>query len=460
MKRLLYLSLILLLLVTMFSGCTRTPPLEPVYIVQPKSLSVVDYVVDDTVAVVDRFFTYGTHFSVEGTLDVSNYFTADVLKDTKFELSLRYNDKAEDEIVLPLIVASTDTENVISFKTSEYINGGIDLDTLQKKNYLVTIKGIGISQTYYFTLSPLGEDEPGCQPIDYYTLTKKKKNNRINIGFGTCDGTDVPFLALNAMAVRALPDDVYDIVIDPGHGGRDSGAISNDGSIDERKLNLQNAMFIKDKLEAAGFKVYMTRTTAEESEVDTVHNIFDDDGKITKSMETKAKYYLAIHMNSGTTKNTDSGYEIYIAPLDDVALARSFSKAIGAATGRSPSTLGPFKVEDGVYKRGFKDTDLLDLQKTASDGGFKMYENVSVTTPYYYFIREVGGIVTGAYSDGRNKLYSAGNKYMTTNQGIESYLFELAYINNDDDLSFALLNGEMYATGITNGLINFLNPEK
>lgn len=47
---------------------------------------------------------------------------------------------------------------------------------------------------------------------------------------------------------------------------------------------------------------------------------------------------------------------------------------------------------------------------------------------------------------------------MTTNQGIESYLFELAYINNDEDLDFVLMNGEMYATGITNGLVNFLNP--
>lgn len=458
MKRLSAVFLILLLLVTMFSGCARTPELEPVYIVQPKSISVADYVVDDTFAVVDRFFTYGTHFGVEGTLDVSNYFSADVLKDTTFELSLKYNDKDADEITLPLIVASTDTENVLSFKTSEYINTGIDLETLDKKNYLITIKGIGISQTYYFTLSPLGEDEPGCQSIEYYTLTKKKKNNRINIGFGTCEGTDVPFLALNVEAVRALPDDVYDIVIDPGHGGRDSGAISNDGGVDERKLNLQNAMFIKDKLEAAGFKVYMTRTTAEESEVDTVHNIFDDDGKITRSMETKAKYYLAIHMNSGAKQNSDSGYEIYIAPLDDASLARSFSKAIGTATGRAPSTLDSFKIEDGVYKRGFKDSDLLELKKTAADGGFAMYENVSVTTPYYYFIREVGGIVTGAYSDGRNKLYSAGNKYMTTNQGIESYLFELAYINNDEDLDFVLMNGEMYATGITNGLVNFLNP--
>lgn len=460
MKRIVSFLLISIFLVTMFSGCARVPELEPVYVVQPKSISVVDFVVDDVYAVVTRFFTYGTHFNVEGTLDVTNYFTDEVLKDTKFELSIKYNNNEADEILLPLTVGKTDTENVISFSSTEYINEGLNLDSLLKKDYVVTVKASGISEVYYFTLSPLGEDEPGCQTIEYYTLTSKKKNNRIGIGFGTCEGTDVPFLALNVEAVRALPDDVYDIVLDPGHGGKDSGAISNDGSIDERKLNLQNAMFIKEKLEAAGYKVYMARTTAEESEVDTVHNVFDNDGKITKSMDTKAKYYLAIHMNSGATKNTDSGYEIYIAPRANVTLARSFSQAIGAATGRNASTLGPFKVEDGVYKRGFKDSDLLELKKTASDGGFPMYENVTADTPYYYFIREVGGIVTGAYSDGRNKLYSAGNKYMTTNQGIESYLFELAYINNDEDLDFILMNGEMYATGIVNGLINFLNPSK
>lgn len=463
MKRLLTFLFIISFVLSMFSGCVKQPPLEPVYVVQPKSLSVVDFAVDDAYAVVDKFYTYGTHFNVEGTLDVTNYFTVDALPDTKFELCLKYNDKEEDEILIPLIVDKTDKENVIKFTSAEYINEGINLDNLLKRSYIVTIKATGISAVYYYTLTALDLATPGCQPIEYYTVTRKKKNNLINIGFGICDakgkGLKIPFLAINVMASKGLPEDVYDVVIDPGHGGRDPGAMTNDGTLDERKLNLQNAMFIKEKLEGAGLKVYITRTSAEKTEEDTVHNVYDDDGKITRAMETKAKIYLAIHMNSSAKANSYSGFEIYVAPRDSLGLARSFSKEIKAATGRKASTLDQFKVEDGIYSRGFNATDCEELANVAKQGGFKMYENVTENTPYYYFIREVGGSITGAYTDGRNKLYSA-NKYRNSNQGIEGYLFELSYINNDDDLQFVLMNGEMYATGITNGLINYLFSEE
>ena len=462
MKRLVPFLLIISFVLSMFTGCVKQPPLEPIPVVQPKRLSVVDFTVDDAFAVVDKFYTYGTHFNVEGTLDVTNYFTAEALPDTEFELCIKYNDKEEDEIILPLIVDKTDTENVIRFNSAEYINEGINLEELLKKDYIASIKATGISAVYYFTLAPSDEEAPGCQPIEYYTITKKKKNNVINIGFGTCDGkeegTKVPFLALNVSAVKELPEDVYDIVIDPGHGGHDPGAMSNDGSFDERKLNLKNAMFLKTKLEDLGFKVYMTRTSDKETEEDTVHNVYDDDGKITKAMETKAKIYLAIHMNSSGTANSYSGFEIYIAPRDSLRFARSFSKEIAKATGKNASTLNQFKIEDGVYSRGFKTADYQELVNAAARDGFKVYENVTENTPYYYFIREVGGIVTGAYTDGRNKLYSA-NKYRNTNQGIESYLFELSYINNDEDLDFVLKNGDKFAIGITNGLINYLYPE-
>ena len=49
------------------------------------------------------------------------------------------------------------------------------------------------------------------------------------------------------------------VMIDPGHGGHDSGAISYDGKYKEKDLNLDTALSIKDELEKHGVKVYMTR---------------------------------------------------------------------------------------------------------------------------------------------------------------------------------------------------------
>ncbi len=56
-------------------------------------------------------------------------------------------------------------------------------------------------------------------------------------------------------------------------------------------------------------------------------------------------------------------------------------------------------------------------------------------------LRETGGIATGAYIDGRNKEYGKNN-YYNSNIGIEAYLLELGYINNDKDREHVLNNQE------------------
>ncbi|WP_285765503.1 SH3 domain-containing protein [Peribacillus sp. SI8-4] len=49
------------------------------------------------------------------------------------------------------------------------------------------------------------------------------------------------------------------IVIDPGHGGRDSGTIGVGGTL-EKNLTIRTAELLRDKLQAAGAKVILTRT--------------------------------------------------------------------------------------------------------------------------------------------------------------------------------------------------------
>ena len=55
--------------------------------------------------------------------------------------------------------------------------------------------------------------------------------------------------------------------------------------------------------------------------------------------------------------------------------------------------------------------------------------------------------MTGAYVDGRNKSYGA-NIYCDSNIGVEAYLLELGYINNDSNLSNLLNNKDGYVNGI------------
>ncbi len=50
------------------------------------------------------------------------------------------------------------------------------------------------------------------------------------------------------------------VVLDPGHGGEDPGAVSDYNSISEKNINLYIANQVKTLLEKDGYKVIMTRT--------------------------------------------------------------------------------------------------------------------------------------------------------------------------------------------------------
>ena len=48
------------------------------------------------------------------------------------------------------------------------------------------------------------------------------------------------------------------VVLDPGHGGMDGGAVGNDGIV-EKNINLSIALKLREMLTLNGFEVYMTR---------------------------------------------------------------------------------------------------------------------------------------------------------------------------------------------------------
>ena len=71
--------------------------------------------------------------------------------------------------------------------------------------------------------------------------------------------------------VQAQPKEKT-IVIDAGHGGEDSGAVAN--GLLEKDINLSISLKLRDMLEAAGYKVVMTR--------DTDKSIYDSSAQTTR----------------------------------------------------------------------------------------------------------------------------------------------------------------------------------
>ncbi len=79
------------------------------------------------------------------------------------------------------------------------------------------------------------------------------------------------------------------IIIDPGHGGSDPGAISVSMKMREKDINLEVAREAKRLLESAGFRVSMTRTD------DTSISIQD---RAEVANQLQADLFISIHSNS------------------------------------------------------------------------------------------------------------------------------------------------------------------
>jgi len=92
------------------------------------------------------------------------------------------------------------------------------------------------------------------------------------------------------------------VFIDPGHGGKDPGAVWN--GLQEKDANLAIAVKLKAKLEAAGFTVIMRRTGDQYHTLDQIVNMANSSG---------ADIFISIH-NNASISTAAHGTETYWCP--------------------------------------------------------------------------------------------------------------------------------------------------
>ena len=121
------------------------------------------------------------------------------------------------------------------------------------------------------------------------------------------------------------------IVIDPGHGGKDTGAVSSSG-LTERDLTMAVALRLAGELRARGHAVRLTREDGE-------GRALTDRTAIANRLE--AEVFVSLHANASTFSSV-RGSETYYMSLDDqatdeasAALAELENEADGEAEDRS-----------------------------------------------------------------------------------------------------------------------------
>ncbi len=124
------------------------------------------------------------------------------------------------------------------------------------------------------------------------------------------------------------------IIIDPGHGGRDPGAVGN-GDVLEKDLNLDIAKKLKQALTNEGFSVIMTR------EEDVL--LFDPDIKGSKkeqdlknrldiAKECDGAIFVSIHMNKFALESC-KGMQVYYSPNNEgsASLALAIKESVNSS---------------------------------------------------------------------------------------------------------------------------------
>ncbi|MGL5068192.1 MAG: N-acetylmuramoyl-L-alanine amidase CwlD [Sarcina sp.] len=106
------------------------------------------------------------------------------------------------------------------------------------------------------------------------------------------------------------------ILIDAGHGGIDGGAVSKSGVI-EKDINLQISLALKEKLEGAGYKVFMTRDSdiGLYTEGKTIKEKKREDlsNRVKMRKNTDAQVFISIHQNMFPEAKY-SGTQVWYSP--------------------------------------------------------------------------------------------------------------------------------------------------
>ncbi|OQO70187.1 cell wall hydrolase [Enterococcus villorum] len=172
------------------------------------------------------------------------------------------------------------------------------------------------------------------------------------------------------------------IVLDPGHGGEDTGALSNDEQVEEKTITLSTAKKVKAALEEAGATVYLTRSTDELIQLDDI---------CAYSESKKADVFISLHADSTENANEATGITTYYYYNDNEKLAQTVATSFeslplesrGIATGNYQVLRENFQpailIEMGYMNN---DSDLAEL--TSNTYQKKIAENLTSALKNYF----------------------------------------------------------------------------
>lgn len=142
----------------------------------------------------------------------------------------------------------------------------------------------------------------------------------------------VLFLAGCATSVVDTTHSFRTVVIDPGHGGKDSGVARN--HLQEKNLALDVGLRLRPKLEAAGLQTVMTRTSDVFIPLETRAAISNAHTDV---------FFVSIHFNDSPKRKIHGATVYYFSPLAE-PMAHAISNSLGSITTNRGIVTARFRV--------------------------------------------------------------------------------------------------------------------
>jgi len=174
-----------------------------------------------------------------------------------------------------------------------------------------------------------------------------------------------------ATGAGAQPTCSGKVVLDPGHGGTDSGAVNTKYRLTEKEQTLKVAKRLEALLEEDGCTVYMTRTSNSQT--------LSNNDRYTYANTTGARVLISIHMNGSTSPSTDYTTTLFGKWRKDKGLANTVFgslSALPAANGTGTiATRTPYSFASGVLLKSDMPATIAETVFITSDREGQLLSN-------------------------------------------------------------------------------------
>lgn len=266
--------------------------------------------------------------------------------------------------------------------------------TANKKSASIAGEAVPLKYTPYYSKGSVwvecGELAELFTSLTRFTFTYNEKKNSIVISKGE--------LALGMPTVSGI------VVIDPGHGGKDPGAIGKNGTM-EKNVVLPISKYLQSYLKKkSNITVHMTRSK----------DTFIPLGKRTSfANDKKADLFVSIHANASPKKNKVDGYKLYFLSEAENETDEQIAEAENAV----------IELEEDVDGEDFINSILMDMATTEYQ---KESQDLSILAVDYLdkYVKKVKRLHSGV---------GQANFYVLRGAEMPALLVETAFISNEKE---------------------------